>query len=458
MASLRLLRHGGPPLEIDADRALVGRDASCDVVLDDKSVSRRHACFERRAGGWAVVDQGSANGTFVDGEPVRDAPLRDGQELRLGLIALRVEIESPPALPMGEGTMLLPMSSSGYPTSPAPPPAMAPSLSAVPPPLAAPRQASPPPMAMPPPVAPPAWGAPESGYGRALTPQEEAANLLGLALNASPQEVTARYEELSADLNTKLAAARTPNLKQTYQKNLDEVRRASEILSPGFMSASVSDLPSATPSVVPEDLDMSMPAPVRAAIAAPAEASAERSGGGPSKVATAAGFLLVAMLCVDAFFGMSRGKKDTDYKKQVAGQAVVNARKDAEKFEPIDRLERAGALKNGPFKVCNKASVPVQVAWVGVVYAEAPAEGGAPTMKLFNAGTCRIPQEWKLVLPPHAETAIPSVSGQDPECHFGGHGLFYGMGLVNPKNADDVVYFTGTLHKRTDCVVVGEGW
>src|SRR5262245_65092615 len=94
MGTLRLLRHGGPPVEVDADRALVGRDPSCDVVLDDKSVSRRHASLERRGEAWAVVDQGSANGTFVDGEPVREAPLRDGQELRLGMIALRVEIES----------------------------------------------------------------------------------------------------------------------------------------------------------------------------------------------------------------------------------------------------------------------------------------------------------------------------------------------------------------------------
>jgi len=94
---------------------------------------------------------------------------------------------------------------------------------------------------------------------------------------------------------------------------------------------------------------------------------------------------------------------------------------------------------------------------VGVVYAETPSDGGAPAMKQFNSGNCR-PQEFKLVFPAHTEHPVPSFSGQDPECHFKGEGLFYGMGLVNPKNAEDVVYVSGTLHKRQDCVAVGEGW
>jgi hypothetical protein len=466
MASLRLLRHGGPPLEIDTDRVLVGRDPSCEVVLDDKSVSRRHACIERRGDGWAVVDQGSANGTFVDGEPVREAPLLDGQEVRLGMIAMRVEIESAPTL--SEGTMLLPSPlSPSYMSSPGPaaPPPRAPAPVVAP--VAPPRAAAPPPpmpplapMAPPAPPPAPAWAAPEPAYagGRAQSAQEEAAVLLGLDLNASPQEVSARYEELSADFNAKLAAARTPNLKQTYQKNLDEVRRAAEALSPGFMTANVADLPSAQPSVVPDDLDMSMPAPVRAAIAPSAEASPARSGGGPSKVATTAGFVMVGLLCAAAFFGMSRQKKTKNYAKRASSPEVKQARDDAKRFEPIDRLEKAGALKNGPFKVCNKASRPVQVFWVGVVFAETPQDGGAPTMTIFNSHDCGRGEELKLQLPAGAEVPVPAVKGSKPGCRFGGEGLFFGLGLVNPTNPEDVKYVSGTLHTKQDCVVVGEGW
>lgn len=102
MATLRLHRHGAPPLEVSQDRVLVGRDPSCDLVIEDKSVSRRHAYFERRGSGWGILDQGSANGTFLNGAQISDADLYDGQELRLGMVPLRVEIEGAMA-----GTMLM---------------------------------------------------------------------------------------------------------------------------------------------------------------------------------------------------------------------------------------------------------------------------------------------------------------------------------------------------------------
>ncbi|HYN91992.1 MAG TPA: FHA domain-containing protein, partial [Thermoleophilaceae bacterium] len=92
-ATLRLHRDGQPPLELQGERALVGRDKGCDVAIDDTSVSRRHVALERRGEDWFVVDQGSANGSFVDGKRVGEAPLRDGQRLRLGSVELRVEIE-----------------------------------------------------------------------------------------------------------------------------------------------------------------------------------------------------------------------------------------------------------------------------------------------------------------------------------------------------------------------------
>src|SRR5687767_2857582 len=94
MAILRLRPPEGAPIEFEQDRTLVGRDPSCAVVLDDKSVSRRHALVERRGHAWHVVDQGSANGTFLDGAQIAEAELRDGQELRLGTLPLAVELES----------------------------------------------------------------------------------------------------------------------------------------------------------------------------------------------------------------------------------------------------------------------------------------------------------------------------------------------------------------------------
>lgn len=113
MTAIRLLSPSGLPIEISQD-VLVGRDPSCDVVLTDGSVSRRHARIERRDSDWAVIDQGSANGTFIDGQRTSEAVIRQGQHLRFGALEYRVEI----AAESSEATILHPAPS----TRPAPPP------------------------------------------------------------------------------------------------------------------------------------------------------------------------------------------------------------------------------------------------------------------------------------------------------------------------------------------------
>jgi hypothetical protein len=92
MASLRLVSASGQAIDVSKDTTVVGREADCDVVLSDGSVSRRHARIERRGDSFFVLDQGSANGTHVDGERVGEAELRDGQELRFGAVRFRVEL------------------------------------------------------------------------------------------------------------------------------------------------------------------------------------------------------------------------------------------------------------------------------------------------------------------------------------------------------------------------------
>jgi len=65
-------------------RAVVGRDADCDIVLQSRSVSRKHAIVERTAAGWTARDLGSANGLFVEGKRVSEASLEPGTSLRFG--------------------------------------------------------------------------------------------------------------------------------------------------------------------------------------------------------------------------------------------------------------------------------------------------------------------------------------------------------------------------------------
>jgi hypothetical protein len=68
----------------------VGRSSSCDLVLPDDSVSRRHAEIALRGGICVIRDLGSCNGTYVNGRAVQRARLRRGDELQLGETVIRV--------------------------------------------------------------------------------------------------------------------------------------------------------------------------------------------------------------------------------------------------------------------------------------------------------------------------------------------------------------------------------
>jgi pSer/pThr/pTyr-binding forkhead associated (FHA) protein len=66
-----------------------GRRPDNDVFLDDVTVSRRHAVFERREeGSWFVRDVGSLNGTYVNGEQVEETKLAHGDEVQIGRFKL----------------------------------------------------------------------------------------------------------------------------------------------------------------------------------------------------------------------------------------------------------------------------------------------------------------------------------------------------------------------------------
>jgi pSer/pThr/pTyr-binding forkhead associated (FHA) protein len=66
----------------------VGRGFSADLRLDDQSVSRRHAVIVSRPNGARILDDRSANGTFVNSKRVSDAPSHDRDVVRLGRVVL----------------------------------------------------------------------------------------------------------------------------------------------------------------------------------------------------------------------------------------------------------------------------------------------------------------------------------------------------------------------------------
>lgn len=87
-SSARLVANTGERYRLDGDTALVGRLPSCDVTLNDPSVSRRHARISRRNGQWMVEDLGSTNGVSVNGERLGHAWLTNGDRLEFGSVTL----------------------------------------------------------------------------------------------------------------------------------------------------------------------------------------------------------------------------------------------------------------------------------------------------------------------------------------------------------------------------------
>jgi pSer/pThr/pTyr-binding forkhead associated (FHA) protein len=67
---------------------ILGRGTDCDLRLVDQGVSRHHAEIRVEDGDVVLVDLGSTNGTFVDGQPVRRVSLRDGTRVTLGRTTL----------------------------------------------------------------------------------------------------------------------------------------------------------------------------------------------------------------------------------------------------------------------------------------------------------------------------------------------------------------------------------
>jgi len=98
-SALIVSRSGGGEWSV-TDTLVIGRDPTCDVFIDDRQVSRRHAVVRRTDDGYVLTDEGSKNGTWVNGAAVTGPTrLQDGDELsiaaRLKLYFVDAEATAP---------------------------------------------------------------------------------------------------------------------------------------------------------------------------------------------------------------------------------------------------------------------------------------------------------------------------------------------------------------------------
>jgi hypothetical protein len=78
--------------KVTGNVTVIGRGAEADVVVDDPGVSRRHAEIHTAGHRVRIVDLGSTNGTFVDGERIGTGDLADGSRITVGRTRIVVRI------------------------------------------------------------------------------------------------------------------------------------------------------------------------------------------------------------------------------------------------------------------------------------------------------------------------------------------------------------------------------
>jgi pSer/pThr/pTyr-binding forkhead associated (FHA) protein len=154
-----------------------------------------------------VADQKSANGTWIDGQRVIRAVLKPGQQVRFGAVSFDISLEKP--APPGRPSRAA--EPAPAPRRPTPPPGRSDATRAAP---------------------PPRRGQAPAGAGPSL---EEAAELLGVLPGAPKHEIRKKYQKIYNDYQIRLTNAPTPSLKRMYQKNLQDLKAAAELLSPGIL-------------------------------------------------------------------------------------------------------------------------------------------------------------------------------------------------------------------------------
>ena len=88
--------------ESEADAFSIGRSVNNTLCIPDPSVSRNHCVLGRRASEIVITDSGSVNRTYVNGMPLVEHTLRNGDEIKLGESLFLFVTEAGPGTPRGE--------------------------------------------------------------------------------------------------------------------------------------------------------------------------------------------------------------------------------------------------------------------------------------------------------------------------------------------------------------------
>src|SRR5690606_481575 len=68
----------------EGDRTTIGRGLQTDIRLADEGISRTHAMIEERDGDYVLIDAGSTNGTYANGNRIEEHVLQEGDKIQIG--------------------------------------------------------------------------------------------------------------------------------------------------------------------------------------------------------------------------------------------------------------------------------------------------------------------------------------------------------------------------------------
>ncbi|TNE80524.1 MAG: hypothetical protein EP332_07240 [Bacteroidetes bacterium] len=193
--------------------------------------------------------------------------------------------------------------------------------------------------------------------------------ILGLNEGASPEEMEAKFQEVYSDYQIRLSNAPTPNLKKLYQKNLQELEEAYNLLSGGVNTSS--DLPSSKPQLEVKKT-VAPPPPVQtqqhttAAKTSMASKSAPaNTHAGSKKGVLYGGLIALVGIGVSVLFGLL-------YFQGQAEQDAVKEKMEAEQQKQAEKLERAELLERifheEKFKIKNAGRHSLKVLTIAATF------------------------------------------------------------------------------------------
>ena len=89
MPATRFIELDGREIPLTGPVTRIGRSLTADIELEDLSVSRRHALVVVEGDHVLLLDEGSRNGTWLNGHRVSRSLLRDGDTITVGTAQLR---------------------------------------------------------------------------------------------------------------------------------------------------------------------------------------------------------------------------------------------------------------------------------------------------------------------------------------------------------------------------------